>query len=133
MLLAVGGMSAPKVTLSLGTDSVTDLLTSALPNSVADSLSDMLCKTAAGKWLKQKTESSFKTNASASVQNVAVATVTAAGATSMIPCKLSRLTLEYKAGADAYLLGKKIGDKEVVLFKKDLVNREPDINACGDK
>ena len=127
------GMSAPKVTLSLGTDSVTDLLTSALPNSVADSLSDMLSKTAAGKWLKQKTESSFKTNASASVQNIAVATVTAAGATGMIPCKLSRLTLEYKAGADAYLLGKKIGDKEVVLFKKDLVNREPDINACGDK
>ena len=127
------GMSAPKVTLSLGTDSVTDLLTSALPNSVADSLSDMLSKTAAGKWLKQKTESSFKTNASASVQNIAIATVTAAGATGMIPCKLSRLTLEYKAGADAYLLGKKIGDKEVVLFKKDLVNREPDINACGDK
>ena len=51
----------------------------------------------------------------------------------MIPCKLSRLLLEFKGGADAYLLGKKIGDKEIIIFKKELVNREPDINACGDK
>jgi len=93
----------------------------------------MLSRTSAGKWLKQKADSSFKTNASANVQNVAVATVTAQGSAGMIPCKLSRLLLEYKAGADAYLLGKKIGDKEIVLFKKEMVNREPDINACGDK
>jgi len=51
----------------------------------------------------------------------------------MIPCKLSRLLLEFKGGADAYLLGRKIGDKEIIMFKKELVNREPDINACGDK
>lgn len=127
------GMSAPKITLSLGTDSVTDLMTSALPTSLADSLSDMLSKTAAGKWAKKKVESSFKTNASANVQNIAVATVTAQGSAGMIPCKLSRLLLEFKGGADAYLLGKKIGEKEVTIFKKELVNREPDINACGDK
>jgi hypothetical protein len=127
------GMSAPKIALSLGTDSIADLATSALPTSVADSLSDMLAKTGAGKWAKQQFEKSFKTNASANVQNVAVATVTAQGSAGMIPCKLSRLLLEFKAGADAYLLGKKIGDKEVIIFKKELVNREPDINACGDK
>jgi hypothetical protein len=51
----------------------------------------------------------------------------------MIPCKLSRLLLEFKGGADAYLLGKKVGDKEIIIFTKELVNREPDINACGDK
>lgn len=127
------GMAAPKITLSLGTDSVTDLMTSALPNSLADTLSDMLSKTGAGKWAKQNLEKTFKTNASANVQNVAVATVTAQGSAGMIPCKLSRLLLEFKGGADAYLLGKKIGDKEIIIFKKELVNREPDINACGDK
>src|SRR5262249_50254932 len=127
------GMAAPKIALSLGTDAVSDLMTGGLPTSLGDSISDMLSKTAAGKWAKQKIDTTFKTNASASVQNVAVATVTAQGSAGMIPCKLSRLLLEFKAGADAYLLGKKIGDKEVVFFKKELVNREPDVNACGDK
>jgi len=127
------GMAAPKIALSLGTDSVTDLMTSALFTSLGDTLSDMLSKTAAGKWVKQKAETSFKTNASVNVQNVAVATITAQGSAGMIPCKLSRLLLEFKAGADAYMLGKKIGDKEVLIFKKELVNRQPDINACGGK
>jgi hypothetical protein len=127
------GMAAPKITLSLGTDSITDLMTSALPTSLGDTLSGMLSKTGAGKWIKKKAETSFKTNASANVQNVAVATITAQGSAGMIPCKLSRLLLEFKGGADAYLLGKKIGEKEIIMFKKELVNREPDINACGDK
>ena len=127
------GMAAPKVALSLGTDSIADMLGSAIPSSLGDKISDMLSRTAGGKWVKQKVDTTFKTNASASVQNVAVATVAAQGSAGMIPCKLSRLHLEFKGGADAYLLGKKIGDKEVIFFKKDLVNREPDINACGDK
>ena len=127
------GMAAPKIALSLGTDSIADLLGSAMPTSLGDQISDMLSKTGGGKWVKQKIDTTFKTNASASVQNVAVATVAAQGSLGMIPCKLSRLHLEFKGGADAYLLGKKIGDKEVIFFKKDLVNREPDVNACGDK
>ena len=127
------GMAAPKIALSLGTDSIADLLGSAMPTSLGDQISDMLSKTAGGKWVKQKIDTTFKTNASASVQNVAVATVAAQGSLGMIPCKLSRLHLEFKGGADAYLLGKKIGEKEVIFFKKDLVNREPDVNACGDK
>jgi len=127
------GMAAPKITLSLGTESVTDLLNEALPSSLADSMSDILSKTGAGKWAQKKLDKSFKTEASANVQNVAVATVTAQGAAGMIPCKLSRLLLEFKGGADAYLLGKKIGDKEIIMLKKELVNREPDINACGDQ
>ena len=127
------GIAAPKITLSLGTESVVDIASNALPSSLADTMSDILSKTGAGKWAKKALDKSFKTEASANVQNVAVATVTAQGSAGMIPCKLSRLLLEFKGGADAYLLGKKIGDKEVVFFKKELVNREPDINACGEK
>lgn len=127
------GMAAPKITLSLGTESTVDLLTSALPSSLADTISGFLSNTAPGKWAKKKMETTFKTEASASVQNVAILTITAAGAASMIPCKLSRMTLEYKANIDAYILGRKSADKEVMLFKKDFAIREPDINACGDK
>jgi len=127
------GMAVPKITLSLGTESVVDVAASALPSALADSMSDILSKTNVGKWAKKQLDKSFKTEASANVQNVAVATVTAQGSAGMIPCKLSRLLLEFKGGADAYFLGRKIGDKEIIIFKKELVNREPDINACGDK
>jgi hypothetical protein len=127
------GMAAPKITLSLGPGSAMDVLQEAFPSTIADSMADFLAKTAAGKWAKKKIDPSFKTEASASVQTVAVGTMTAAGSLSMVPCKLTRLLLEFKGGADAYLLGIKGADKEVVFAKKEFVTREPDINACGDK
>jgi hypothetical protein len=127
------GMAAPKITLSLGPGSAIDVLQEAFPSQLADSMADFLAKSAAGKWAKKKIDPSFKTEAAASVQTVAVGTMTAAGSLSMVPCKLTRLLLEFKGGADAYLLGIKGFDKEVVFAKKEFVTREPDINACGDK
>lgn len=130
------GVAAPKITLSLGTQSTVDMLTGGLgllSPSLADSLSDIFSRTDPGKWAKEKLGSTFKTEASANVQNIAILTFTSAGTASMIPCKLSRLSLEYKAGVDVYLLGQKGVDKDVVLFKKDYAIREPDINACGEK
>jgi len=127
------GIAAPKITLSLGAQSAIDVLQQAFPSGMADALSDFLAKAAAGKWAKKKIDPSFKTEAAASVQTVAVGTMTAAGSLSMIPCKLTRLLLEFKGGADTYLLGMKGFDKEVVFAKKEFVTREPDINACGDK
>ncbi len=124
------GMAAPKISLCLGLDSATDMLTSALPTSLADTLSDFLSKSSAGKYIKKKAESSFKTKASASIQSISIFTLVTAGSLSMIPCKVSKLSLIFKAGADSYILGKKIGDKEVVLAQRDFVVREPDIKAC---
>jgi hypothetical protein len=48
------------------------------------------------------------------------------------PYKLSLIMLQWKAGADGYVLAKKVGDKEIVLLQKDFVVREPDV-ACGQK
>lgn len=127
------GMAAPKITLSLGPGSAIDVLQQAFPSSMADTMADFLAKTAAGKWAKKKIDPSFKTDASASVQTVAVGTMTAAGSLSMVPCKLTRLLLEFKGGADAYLLGMKGVDKEIVFAKKEFVVREPDVNICGEK
>lgn len=127
------GMAAPKITLSLGPGSAIDVLKEAFPSQMADEMADFLAKTAAGKWAKKKIDPSFKTEAAASVQTVAVGTMTAAGSLAMVPCKLTRLLLEFKGGADAYLLGTKGFDKEVVFAKKEFVTRDPDINACGDK
>jgi len=127
------GMAAPKITLSLGPGSAVDVLQEAFPSKIADQLTDFLAKSAAGKWAKKKIDPTFKTEAAASVQTVAVGTMTAAGSLAMIPCKLTRLLLEFKGGADVYLLGIKGVDKEVVFAKKEFVTREPDVNICGDK
>jgi hypothetical protein len=127
------GMAAPKITLSLGPGSAIDVLQEAFPSQMADAMADFLAKSAAGKWAKKKIDPSFKTDASASVQTVAVGTMTAAGSLAMVPCKLTRLLLEFKGGADTYLLGIKGFDKEIVFAKKEFVTREPDINLCGEK
>jgi hypothetical protein len=129
----VVGVAAPKITLSLGLQSAMDVLTSAFPSSLADSVSDFLSNTSAGKWVKKKANTTFKTEAAAYVQTVAVGTMTSAGSLAMVPCKLTRLLLQFQGGADAYLLGSKGADKDLVFAKKEFVVRDPDINACGDK
>jgi hypothetical protein len=127
------GLAAPKITLSLGLQSAMDVLQEAFPSGLADSLSDFLSNTSAGKWVKKKANSTFKTEAAAYVQTVAVGTMTAAGSLAMVPCKLTRLLLQFQGGADVYLLGQKGADKDLVFAKKEFVVRDPDINACGDK
>jgi hypothetical protein len=127
------GVAAPKITLSLGLQSAMDVLTSAFPSGLADSVSDFLSSTSAGKWVKKKANTSFKTEAAAYVQTVAVGTMTSAGSLAMVPCKLTRLLLQFQGGADVYMLGQKGVDKDLTFAKKEFVVRDPDINACGDK
>ena len=127
------GVAAPKITLSLGMQSAMDALTQAFPSSLADSVSDFLASASAGKWAKKQMNSTFKTEASAYLQTVAVGTMASEGSLGMVPCKLTRLLLQFQGGADAYLLGQKATDKDLILAKKEFVVREPDINACGDK
>ena len=127
------GLAAPKITLSLGMQSAMDVLQASFPSGLADSLSDFLSNSSAGKWVKKKADSTFKTDASAYIQTVAVGTMTSAGSLALVPCKLTRLLLQFQGGADVYLLGQKGVDKEMVFAKKEFVVRDPDINACGDK
>ncbi len=127
------GLAAPKITLSLGMQSAMDVLQEAFPSGLADSVSDFLSSTSAGKWVKKQANTTFKTEASAYVQTVAVGTMASAGSLAMVPCKLSRLLLQFQGGADVYLLGQKGADKDLIFAKKEFVVRDPDINACGDK
>jgi hypothetical protein len=127
------GVAAPKITLSLGMQSAMDVLTQAFPSGLADSVTDFLAGTSAGKWTKKQMNTTFKTEAAAYVQTVAVGTMASEGSLGMIPCKLTRLLLQFQGGADAYLLGKKAADKDLIIAKKEFVLREPDINACGEK
>ncbi len=127
------GVAAPKIILSLGMQSAMDVLQQAFPSSLADSLGDFLANSSAGKWAKKKMNSTFKTEASAYVQTVAVGTMASEGSLGLLPCKLTRLLLQFEGGADAYLLGQKTADKHLMIAKKEFVVREPDVKACGDK
>ena len=60
-------------------------------------------------------------------------TLVSAGASSMIPCKVQKIVVEAQAGADATVLGHKVGsDKKLTLFKMDDVLREPNVKGCQD-
>jgi hypothetical protein len=134
MLIAV---AVPKVTLGLGTKSGFELLNKYVPSGFADRVAAQVEKTllssVAKKFVKEELKDKFKTEAAAYVQVVTVFTVTTAGSLSLIPCTLQRITVLGQAGADATMLGQQIGDKKIDLFKKTIVDRQPDVNACGEK
>jgi hypothetical protein len=134
MLIAV---AVPKISLGLGTESGFELLDKYVPsayaNRVAEQLEKTLLSTAAKDFVKKKLKDKFKTEASAYVQVLTVFTVTAAGSLSLLPCRLQRITVLGQAGADATILGQQVGDKKMDLFKWTVAERNPDVNACGDK
>jgi hypothetical protein len=134
MLIAV---CVPKVTLGLGTESGFELLNKYVPSGYADRVAQQLEKTllstAAKDFVTKKLKDKFKTEASAYVQVLTVFTLASAGSLSLLPCKLQRITVLGQAGADATILGQSVGDKKMDLFKKALVLRQPDVNACGEK
>jgi len=134
MLIAV---AVPKVTLGLGTESGFELLDKYVPsayaNRVAEQVEKTLLSTAAKDFVKKKLKDKFKSEASAYVQVLTVFTVSAAGSLSLLPCRLQRITVLGQAGADATILGQQVGDKKMDLFKKVFAERDPDVNACGEK
>jgi len=131
------GVAIPKVTLGLGTESGFELLKKRVPAGYADrvakALEKTLLSTAAKDFVEKKVKDKFKTEASAYVQVVTVFTVTSAGSLSLLPCQLQRITVLGQAGADATMLGQKMGEKKMDLFKKTYAERNPDVNACGEK
>ncbi|MBZ5530866.1 MAG: hypothetical protein LAO20_05500 [Acidobacteriia bacterium] len=123
------GVSVPKLSLNLGTESGFEVLEKDIPSGFADRVAASLAKNT----LAQKAKDYFKNEASAYVQVVTVFTMTSAGSLSLVPCKLERITVTGQAGADLKILGKQAGDKKMDLFHKEVVMRQPDIKACGEK
>lgn len=123
------GVSVPKLSLNLGTESGFEVLEKDIPSGFADRVAASLAKNT----LAQKAKDYFKNEASAYVQVVTVFTMTSAGSLSLVPCKLERITVTGQAGADLKILGRQAGDKKMDLFHKEVVMRKPDIKACGDK
>jgi hypothetical protein len=126
----VVGVSMPRLEFKLGTSSIVDMLEKALPTGIADVFARTFLGDLATKGL-EGLEESIKVEGAAHVQVVLVGTLLASGPISLLPCQKATFNFRADAGADATLLGKKLGEMSLDLFKKEIVKTHPPNIKCG--
>ena len=126
----VAGVSMPRLEFKLGTSSMVDALTKALPEGIADVLQKTLFGGIVEKALADA-EESIKTEGTAHVQVVLVGSLLASGPISLIPCQKTTFNFRADAGADATIMGKSAGEISVDLFKKEIITTKPPNIKCG--
>lgn len=126
-------IAAPKVTLSIGTDSFEEALKEVAPQGFLDKAAEVLEQGPFASLFKSVKENFFNVEGAAYVQLVTEFDYAGSGPLSIVPCSMTHLNLTGQAGADATLLALKMESPHVDLFKVSKVNREPDIDACGKK
>ncbi len=129
----VVAMAVPRVELRMGTDELWDMAEIPLPSALTESLSDVLLNnTIAGKWIKNQFGGNpLEIEGAAYLQTVISTTAAHSGMQSLVPCQQFTMNLVGQAGVDTTWLGKNSNIKPVELFKKDLVQRNPDSKICG--
>ena len=129
----VVAIAAPKVTISIGTESFLEALKEVAPPGLASELAEEAEGSFFAKLFNNTKKSFFEIEAGAYVQSVMEYDYTSSGPLSMVPCTLAHASVYGEAGADATLLALKAGSPHVQFLKKQQTVREPDIPACGDK
>jgi hypothetical protein len=120
----------PRLEFKLGTSSIVDMLEKALPTGIADVFARTFLGELATKGL-EGAEESIKVEGAAHVQVVLVGSLLASGPISLLPCQKTTFSFRADAGADATLLGKKLGEMSLDLFKKEIVKTHPPNIKCG--
>lgn len=127
-------INAPKVSLSLGTESIKESIEQSIPGAALDKIAETLERSPLLSTLLKKAKSDFfKIEGAAYVQLVTEFDYAASGPLSMVPCSLTHINLLAQAGADAQLLAMKAESPHFDLYTKKKALREPDIGACGEK
>jgi len=127
-------VNAPKVSLSLGTESIKESIQESIPGAMLDKAAEELKKSPFfSSLLKKAKEDFFKIEGAAYVQLVTEFDYTGSGPLSMVPCQLTHMNLLAQAGADAQLLAVKGEGPHLDLYKKKKALREPDVPICGEK
>ncbi len=129
----VVAVAAPKVALSLGTESFAEALKEVAPKGFLDKAAEALEGGPFARLFKSVKENFFNIEGAAFVQLVTEFDYAGSGPMSIVPCSMTHLNLTGQAGVDATLLAFKAGSPHVDLFKISKVNRDPDIDACGQK
>lgn len=127
-------VNAPKVSLSLGTESIKESIQESIPGAILDKAAEALEKSPFfSSLLKKAKEDFFKIEGGAYVQLVTEFDYTGSGPLSMVPCQLTHMNLLAQAGADAQFLAMKAEAPHIDLFTKKKALREPDAPICGEK
>jgi hypothetical protein len=128
-------INAPKVSVSLGTESMKEAIKEALPAELGDKVAELLEKGpfGLGGLVKSVKEDFFKIEGAAYLQLVTEFDYAGSGPLSIVPCSMTHLNFYAQAGADATLFALKGESPKLNLKETKLTFREPDIDACGQK
>jgi hypothetical protein len=126
-------IDAPKVSVSLGTESITEAIQEAVPGAILDKAAEALEEAGLGGLIKKAKEDFFKIEGAAYVQLVTEFDYAGSGPLSVVPCSMTHLNFYAQAGADAQLLAIKGESPHLDLYKTSKTIRDPDIDACGKK
>ncbi|MHB8652662.1 MAG: hypothetical protein ACYDA9_02160 [Terriglobia bacterium] len=128
-------VDAPKVSVSIGTESITEAIKESIPKSLTDKVAQFLENGpfGLGGLAKSAKENFFKIEGAAYVQLVTEFDYTASGPLSLVPCTMTHINLNAQSGVDAQLLGMKGESPHADIFKKTWTRRNPDVPICGQK
>jgi len=129
-------VNAPKISLSIGTDSFKEALNELLPQTITSwSWFQRLQQNLFSKKLSKQAGPGdfFKINGGAYVQLVAEFDYSASGPLSLVPCSNTHFNMYAQAGADAQVLAMKGTSPTVEWFKSSKSWRNPDSAVCGPK
>lgn len=126
-------IDAPKVSISLGTESIKEAIQEAVPGAILDKAAEALEEAGFGSLLKKAKEDFFKIEGAAYLQLVTEFDYAGSGPMSIVPCSMTHLNFSAQAGADAQFLAIKGAAPTLDLYKTSKTIRDPDIDACGKK
>ena len=126
-------VDAPKVSISLGTESIKEAIQEAVPGAILDKAAEALEEAGFGSLIKKAKEDFFKMEGAVYLQLVTEFDYAGSGPMSIVPCSMTHLNFFAQAGADAQFLAIKGAAPTVDLYKTSKTIRDPDIDACGQK
>jgi hypothetical protein len=130
-------INAPKISVSLGTESIKEAIQSLVPSALLDKGADLLKGALDSLGLsgavKAAPDDFFNVQGSAYVQLVTEFDYAGSGPLSIVPCSMTHLNFYGQAGAGAQLLAIQAQSPTVNFNETKITFRDPDIDACGKK
>lgn len=128
-------INAPKVSVSVGTESMMEAIKEVLPQTLEDKAAQVLENGpfGLGGLVKKAKEDFFKLEGAAYVQLVTEFDYAGSGPLSVVPCSMTHVNFFAQAGADAQIGLVKGESPHLDVYKTSKTIRDPDINACGQK
>jgi hypothetical protein len=128
----VVAMAVPRIELRMGTEEIWEIATAPLPETLVESLSDVLLKnTIVGQWINKKVGNPLSIESAAYFQVVISTTAAHSGMQSLVPCQQFTMIAKGQVGVDAEWLGSNTNMPAKDVFTKNLTQRQPDAKICG--